>query len=154
MGDAEFFRGGNLTTGTAYYKSMYGGFLFLGILLGGLFLMANVMMIYYKQIAEGYEDRKRYAIMKKVGLTVGEIRGSIFSQTILFFFLPLATAALHVAVAFPIVEKLLWLFGLFDTLLFLFCTLGTLLIFTLVYVAVYLITARSYSRIVNRDEQG
>ncbi|MGM9680687.1 MAG: FtsX-like permease family protein [Eubacteriales bacterium] len=138
----------------AYYKSMYGGFLFLGILLGGLFLMANVMMIYYKQIAEGYEDRKRYAIMKKVGLTAGEIRRAIFSQTVLFFFLPLATAALHVAVAFPIVEKLLWLFGLSNTALFLACTLGTLLIFTLVYVAVYLITARSYSRIVGSDEAG
>lgn len=138
---------------SAYYKNLYGGFLFLGILLGGLFLMANVMIIYYKQIAEGYEDRKRYAIMKKVGLSAGEIRSAIFSQTILFFFLPLATAALHVAVAFPIVEKLLRLFGLESRSLFLACTFGTLLVFTLVYVAVYLITARSYSRIVNSDEQ-
>ena len=125
-----------------------GGFLFLGIFLGTIFLMATVLIIYYKQISEGYEDQRRYQIMQQVGMSPREVRSSIRSQVLLVFFLPLVTAGIHVAAAFPMLCKLLELFNLFDVRLFALCAAGTLLVFCAIYALVYGLTTRTYSRIV------
>ena len=127
-----------------------GGFLFLGIFLGTIFLMATVLIIYYKQISEGYEDKARFEIMQKVGLSREEVRASIRSQVLMVFFLPIAVAAIHILFDFNMVEKLLTLFQVYNTTLTALCTLGTVLMFFLVYGAVYLLTARTYYKIVER----
>ena len=127
-----------------------GGFLFLGIFLGTIFLMATVLIIYYKQISEGYEDKARFEIMQKVGLSREEVRASIRSQVLMVFFLPIAVAAVHILFDFNMVEKLLTLFQVYNTTLTALCTLGTVLVFFLVYGAVYLLTARTYYKIVER----
>ena len=128
--------------------TMYGGFLFLGVFLGLLFLLSTVLIIYYKQISEGYEDQRRYQIMQQVGMSPREVRASIRSQVLLVFFLPLVTAGIHVAAAFPMLCKLLELFNLFAVRLFALCTAGTLLVFCAIYALVYGLTTRTYSRIV------
>ena len=128
--------------------TMYGGFLFLGVFLGLLFLLSTVLIIYYKQISEGYEDQRRYLIMQQVGMSPREVRASIRSQVLLVFFLPLVTAGIHVAAAFPMLCKLLELFNLFDVRLFALCAAGTLLVFCAIYALVYGLTTRTYSRIV------
>ena len=134
--------------------TMYGGFLFLGVFLGLLFLLSTVLIIYYKQISEGYEDQRRYQIMQQVGMSPREVRASIRSQVLLVFFLPLVTAGIHVAAAFPMLCKLLELFNLFDVRLFALCTAGTLLVFCAIYALVYGLTTRAYSRIVGiRNEE-
>ena len=134
--------------------TMYGGFLFLGVFLGLLFLLSTVLIIYYKQISEGYEDQRRYQIMQQVGMSPREVRSSIRSQVLLVFFLPLVTAGIHVAAAFPMLCKLLELFNLFDIRLFALCTAGTLLVFCAIYALVYGLTTRTYSRIVGiRNEE-
>ena len=130
------------------YYTMYGGFLFLGVFLGLLFLLSTVLIIYYKQISEGYEDQRRYQIMQQVGMSPREVRSSIRSQVLLVFFLPLVTAGIHVAAAFPMLCKLLELFNLFDVRLFALCAAGTLLVFCAIYALVYGLTTRTYSRIV------
>ena len=130
------------------YYTMYGGFLFLGVFLGLLFLLSTVLIIYYKQISEGYEDQRRYQIMQQVGMSPREVRASIRSQVLLVFFLPLVTAGIHVAAAFPMLCKLLELFNLFDVRLFALCAAGTLLVFCAIYALVYGLTTRTYSRIV------
>ena len=127
-----------------------GGFLFLGIFLGTIFPMATVLIIYYKQISEGYEDKARFEIMQKVGLSREEVRASIRSQVLMVFFLPIAVAAIHILFDFNMVEKLLTLFQVYNTTLTALCTLGTVLVFFLVYGAVYLLTARTYYKIVER----
>lgn len=129
--------------------SMYGGFLFLGLFLGILFLAATVLIIYYKQVSEGYEDRRRFAIMQQVGMSRREVRRSINSQVLLVFFLPLTAAALHIVMAFPMVRKLLELFSLTNVSLFILCTGITLLAFSAIYALVYALTARSYDKIVS-----
>ena len=128
--------------------TIYGGFLFLGVFLGLLFLLSTVLIIYYKQISEGYEDQRRYQIMRQVGMSPREVRASIRSQVLLVFFLPLATAGIHVAAAFPMLCKMLELFNLFDVRLFALCAAGTLLAFCAIYALVYGLTARAYRRIV------
>lgn len=128
--------------------TMYGGFLFLGVFLGLLFLLSTVLIIYYKQISEGYEDQRRYQIMQQVGMSPREVRASIRSQVLLVFFLPLVTAGIHVAAAFPMLCKLLELFNLFEVRLFALCAAGTLLVFCAIYALVYGLTTRTYSRIV------
>lgn len=128
---------------------LYATFLFLGLLLGFVCLFSTVLVIYYKQIAEGYEDRERFQIMEKVGMEPREVRETIGTQLRLQFFLPLATAAVHTAVAFPILLKLLKVLMLSNTGLFVFCTLSTFGVFSLVYAAVYLLTARTYYKIVH-----
>ena len=127
-----------------------GGFLFLGIFLAFIFLMATVLIIYYKQISEGYEDKERFEIMQKVGLSREEVKSSIRSQVLMVFFLPIAVAAVHILFDFNMVEKLLTMFMLQNTTLTALCTLGTVLVFFLVYGAVYLLTARTYYKIVER----
>ncbi len=128
---------------------MYGSMLFLGIYLGTLFLMATVLIIYYKQIIEGYEDRGRYEIMKKVGMDKREIKRSIKSQILILFFLPLGTALIHCAAAFPLMRQILQAFYMNNTLLFAEVTAVAAGIFSICYVCVYSITARSYYHIVS-----
>lgn len=128
--------------------AMYGGFLFLGIFLGLLFLLATALIIYYKQISEGYEDQRRYQILQQVGMTDREVRASIHSQILLVFFLPLCTAGIHTAAAYPMVSKLLTLFQLTSTGHYALCTAGTLAVFCAVYALVYGLTARAYRRII------
>lgn len=133
---------------SAFY-SMYGGFLFLGLFLGLLFMCATVLIIYYKQISEGYDDKERYSIMKKVGMSYDEIKKSIKSQILIIFFLPLSFAIIHIAFAFKMITKLLLLFNLTNVNLFLLCTIITLLIFSIIYGIVYGLTAKVYYRIVS-----
>ena len=128
---------------------MYGTFLFLGILLGFVCLFSTILIIYYKQISEGYEDRPRFQIMEKVGMEARAVRKTIGSQLVLQFYLPLITAAVHTAAAFPILLKLLKILMLTNTRLFVVCTLITLAVFALVYAAVYSLTARTYYKIVH-----
>ncbi len=130
------------------FYAMYGGFLFLGVFLGILFLLATVLIIYYKQISEGYEDQRRYLILRQVGMSGQEIRASIHSQILLVFFLPLGAAGLHIFMAFPMLSKMLELFNLFDVKLFALCTAGTLAAFCLIYALVFVLTARAYGKIV------
>ena len=135
------------------YESYYadnGSLLFIGIFLGSLFLMGTAMIIYYKQISEGYEDQKRFEIMQKVGLSRREVRSSVRRQILMVFFLPLLMAMLHITMAFPMIRRILLLFGMTNTKLFIGCTAGTVLIFAVVYGLIYLITARSYYHIVER----
>lgn len=125
-----------------------GGFLFLGVFLGIVFLMATVLIIYYKQVSEGYEDNARFDIMRKVGLSEREARRAIRSQILTVFFMPILVAAVHIAFDFKLVVLLLRLFSLTNMGLTALCTLGTLLVFCAVYAVVYALTARSYYRIV------
>lgn len=133
------------------YDSYYadnGSLLFIGIFLGSLFLMGTAMIIYYKQISEGYEDQKRFEIMQKVGLSHREVRSSIRRQILMVFFLPLLMTMLHISMAFPLIRRMLLLFGMTNTRLFIGCTAITVLIFAIVYGLIYLVTARSYYHIV------
>ena len=107
----------------------YGGLFFLGIFLGALFVMATVLIIYYKQISEGYDDAGKYEIMQKVGMSRQEVKASIRSQVLSVFFLPLLMAGVHIAFAFPIISRLLALMNLTNTVLFAGCTVTTLIIF-------------------------
>lgn len=132
----------------ADFYAMYGGFLFLGVFLGILFLMTTVLIIYYKQISEGYEDQRRYLICRQVGMTEREVKASIHSQILLVFFLPLGTAGVHVLAAFPMLRKMLQLFQLSDGRLFALCIAGTMLAFCAIYALVYNLTAHTYERIV------
>jgi len=131
------------------FYSVYGGLFFLGIFLGALFLMATILIIYYKQISEGYDDKQRFEIMQKVGLSKAEIKRSIRSQVLMVFFLPLITAVIHIAFAFNVITKLLALLNLSNVTLFVLTTGGTILIFAVFYAIVYSLTAREYYRIVS-----
>ena len=129
-------------------RSTYGGFLFLGFFLGFVFLFATVLIIYYKQISEGYEDQRRYQIMQQVGMSRKEVKRAINKQILLVFFLPLLMAALHMVFAFEIICNMLLVFGMVNRLLFFGCTAVTFLIFAAAYVVVYRITAHTYYRLV------
>lgn len=128
---------------------LYGGLLFIGIYLGVLFLMATVLIMYYKQISEGYDDRERYQIMQKVGMSKREVKNSIRSQVLLVFFLPLLMAVLHITVAFGVITKLLAVLNLTNVPLFLACTVVTVVVFAAFYGIVFSLTAREYYKIVN-----
>ena len=134
---------------TDFWASL-GGFFFIGLFLGALFLMAAVLIVYYKQVSEGYEDARSFSIMQQVGMTQAEVKSSIRSQVSTVFFLPLLAAACHTAGAFPMTKKILLLFGLSNTGLFLLCSGLTLLVFALAYYCIYRLTAREYYRIVKR----
>ena len=131
---------------------MYGGLFFLGILFGTVFIAAAVLIMYYKQISEGFEDKSKFGILQKVGMTKSEIRKSIDSQVLTVFFAPLAAAGVHMAFAFGIVSRLLLLFGLTDTKLFAIVTLCCFVIFGILYTAVYMVTSSSYYKIVSSRE--
>ena len=130
------------------FYGIYGGFFFLGIFVGFLFLMATVLTIYYKQISEGYDDKERYQIMQKVGMSRKEVKSSIRNQILTVFFVPLFMAVLHVAVAFKPITKLLLVFNLSDTHLSMMCTIGVSAVFAVFYVIVFAITSREYYKIV------
>lgn len=127
-----------------------GGFFFIGLFLGSLFLMAAVLIVYYKQVSEGYEDARSFLILQQVGMTEPEVKSSIRSQVSTVFFLPLIAAACHTAGAFPMTEKLLRLFGLSNTNLFALCSAVTFLVFAATYYGIFRLTAREYYRIVKR----
>ena len=135
------------------FYGMYGGLFFLGILLGIVFVFAAVLIIYYKQISEGYEDKSRFTIMQKVGMTKKEIRKSINSQILTVFFLPILTAGLHLAFAFPMIYKLLTLFALTNRRLLIAVTVGCYLLFGLFYILVYRWTSRAYYSIVSEGRE-
>lgn len=138
------------TEGADSVRATYGGFLFLGVFLGVLFMAATVLMMYYKQISEGYEDRKRYVIMKKVGMSDTEVKQSIQTQVLLVFFLPLAMAVIHILVALKIMIKICGILSIgWGTVLL--CTIGTVLVFALIYMFVYKKTAKVYYSIVDRQ---
>lgn len=132
------------------FYGLYGSLFFIGIYLGALFLMATVLIIYYKQISEGYDDKERFQIMQKVGMDQKEVRRTIRSQVLTVFFLPLLMAVLHVAVAFQVVKKLLVTLNFTNTPLFFACTVITVAVFAAFYAAVYGVTAREYYKIVKR----
>jgi putative ABC transport system permease protein len=131
------------------FYTVYGGLFFLGLFIGLLFIMATVLIIYYKQVAEGFDDKERYEIMKKVGLSHKEIKQSIHSQVITVFFLPLVTAIIHIAFAFNVITELLSIFNLTNISLFAICIAITILVFVVFYIAVYFLTARTYYKIVS-----
>lgn len=133
----------------AEFFSLYGSLFFLGILLSVLFLFATLLMLYYKQVVEGYEDASRFAIMQRVGMTKHDIRESVNAQMLLIFLLPLAAAALHLAFAQPMVWQILQIFGIQNLTLFLGVTGAALLIFALLYCAMYRLTSNAYYRIVS-----
>lgn len=132
----------------ADFYALNGGCLFLGLFLGLLFGMATVLMIYYKQVSEGYEDQRRFEIMQQVGMSRQEVQHSVGKQILLVFFLPLVTAGVHILFAFHMITKILLVFALTDLKLFALCVLGTFLIFGTVYALVYWATARAYYKIV------
>ncbi|WP_105617225.1 FtsX-like permease family protein [Vallitalea okinawensis] len=131
------------------FLAIYGGLFFLGIFLGSLFLMATVLIIYYKQISEGYDDKERFEIMQKVGIDQVEVKKTIRTQVLMVFFLPLLFATLHIVVAFPIITKLLAILNLFNVPLFLMMTVATVLVFAMIYGFVFLLTAKTYYKIVD-----
>ena len=131
------------------FYGTYGGMFFLGLFLSVVFIFAAVLIIYYKQISEGYEDQARFEIMQKVGMTKKEIRRSVNSQLLTVFFLPLLMAACHLCFAFPMIRKLLMLFALDNVPLFAATTGISFLAFALLYMLVYRITSNAYYGIVS-----
>ena len=123
-------------TNLADVYALYGGILFIGIFIGTLFIMATVLIIYYKQISEGYEDKARYAIMQKVGMSLKEVRQSIKSQVLTIFFLPLCVSCIHLAFAFPLMRTVLKAMNLTDAVLYAFASIGTVIVFSLFYTIV------------------
>lgn len=130
------------------YLSLFGGLFFLGMVLGPLFSIAAVLIMYYKQICEGYEDAERFAVMRKVGLTDAEIRRSVNSQVLTVFFAPLLMAELHMMFAMPMIRLILGAFGLHNDSLFYGIGIGCYVVFAVIYALMYLLTSRRYYRIV------
>lgn len=133
---------------TEFYE-LYGSLFFLGILLGIVFVFAAVLIIYYKQISEGYEDQSRFDIMQKVGMNKKEIKKSINSQVLTVFFMPLLVSAIHLGFVFPMIYKMLMLFAINDLAFLIYVTLGCFAVFTLFYIIVYKITSKAYYSIVS-----
>lgn len=129
-------------------ETLYGAVLFFGIFVGLLFLMGTVMIIYYKQVSEGYDDRERFQIMQKVGMSRREVKKCIHSQVLTVFFLPLVTAVIHTVVAFPFMTKIMRLLNFSNVHAFMAATGITIVVFAVVYVIVYTVTARTYYNIV------
>ncbi len=134
------------------FYAIYGSILFVGIFFVALFLIATVLIIYYKQITEGFDDRERFSIMQKVGMSHKEVKNTIQKQVLTVFFLPLGGAVLHIAVAFRVLCILLRMFDMTNTLLFLGCTVGSVLVFAILYYTVYQITAKTYYRILQGND--
>lgn len=130
------------------YLSFFGGLFFLGMVLGPLFSIAAVLIMYYKQICEGYEDAERFAVMRKVGLTDAEIRRSVNSQVLTVFFAPLLMSGLHMMFAMPMIRLILGAFGLHNDSLFYGIGIGCYVVFAVIYALMYLLTSRRYYRIV------
>lgn len=132
------------------FYAMYGGLFMLGIMLGGVFALSAVLIMYYKQITEGFEDRRRFSILRKVGMTDREVKSAINSQVLTVFFLPLAAAGMHTAFAFPMISRIMaTVFGLNDKMLLAGVTLGCFAVFAVLYAVIYKLTSRSYYSIVS-----
>lgn len=130
------------------FYELYGSLFFMGMYLGFMFLMVTVLIIYYKQISEGYDDKGRYKIMQQVGMDKQEVKKSIRSQVLMIFFLPLVMAIIHVAAAFKVITKLLAIFSMTNITLFIECTIATIIVFAVIYCIVFMVTEREYYRIV------
>ena len=130
------------------FKGFYASFLFIGMFISMIFVVSQVVIMYYKQISEGYEDKGKFGIMRKVGLTDRQIKQSIRSQVLMIFFAPLAVATLHTVVAYPFIEKILKLFLATNNNVFLIALAVTIAVFGVFYLIVYLITSRIYYRII------
>ena len=135
------------------FYGLYGGLFFLGILLGIVFLFAAVLIMYYKQVSEGYEDQSRFEIMQKIGMTKKDIKKSVNSQVLTVFFLPLFASGMHLFFAFSMIYRLLVLFSLTNKTLLIFVTICCFLIFALFYIFVYRITSRAYYIIVSNQKR-
>lgn len=135
------------------FYSVYGGLFFLGIFLGIMFLMITVLIIFYKQISEGYEDKERFIIMEKVGMSKKDVKTSIRSQIRTVFLLPIAMATIHVAAAFPMIKRLLMLFGMVNSGLYIKCVLITIGVFIFIYIIVFMLTSRTYYKIVGEENR-
>lgn len=154
LGGADLAGGFRLDSRAADRQDMYGlygSFFFLGMFLGLLFIAAAVLIIYYKQVSEGYDDQERFEIMQKVGMSAREVKRTIHSQVLTVFFLPLLTAGLHVLFAFPMISRILTLFQLTNTVLYICCTAGCFMLFAVVYAVIYFLTAKAYYKIVRRQ---
>ncbi len=142
----------NLITGVysarSQFYALYGGLFFLGVLFCIVFVLAAVLIMYYKQISEGYEDKARFEILQKVGMTKGEIRSSINWSVLTLFFLPLLAAGVHTVFAFGLISKLLMLFGPMDIWFLALVALGCFLLYAVVYVVAYRLTSKVYYKIV------
>ena len=136
-------------TGSADIMSFNGSLFFIGIVLSAVFIFAAVLIIYYKQISEGYEDSRSFEVMRKVGMTRKEIKKSINSQLLVVFFIPLIFAGAHLAFAFPVIGKIMALFGLYNNGLFILTTLISYAVFAVFYVLVYKVTSNVYYNIVS-----
>lgn len=129
---------------------LYGSLFFLGIFLGILFLMATILIMYYKQLSEGYEDQKRFEIMQKVGMSKKEVKQTIRFQILIFFFLPLVVSVMHMAFAFHMITMMMFSFLTTEINVFIKCTIISVLIMTIIYAVVYIFTSKTYYRIVKR----
>lgn len=134
------------------FRDTYSSMFFLGIFLSILFIMATILIIYYKQISESYDDKERYEIMQNVGMSHTEVKKTIRSQVLTVFFLPLIVAGVHVAFAFPIMSRVLSLFGLINVTLYITCTVICFLVFALMYGIIFAITSRLYYKTVNKKQ--
>ncbi|MGH4122241.1 MAG: FtsX-like permease family protein [Clostridium sp.] len=141
----------SIYTAREEFYILNGGFIFIGCFLGLLFTMGTVLIIYYKQISEGYDDSKRFKIMQKVGMSKKEVKNTINKQILMVFFLPLAVAVMHIVVTFNVVSKLLSWFGLFSTSTLILAIAGTVVIFAVLYAIVYGLTAKTYYKIVQQE---
>ncbi len=139
--------------GSADFYGMYGSLFFIGILLSAVFLVAAVLIIYYKQVSEGYEDVRRFDIMQKVGMTKKDIQKSISSQVLTVFFAPLVLAGIHTAFAFPMIWRILRLLYIQNLKLLILLTIAAFLLFGVFYAILYGLTAKVYYRIVSGNEQ-
>ena len=146
--DAMVYGGNGSSDAIAQMNVLYGGVLFIGIFLSIIFMIGTVLVIYYKQISEGYEDRERFVILQKVGLDQKQIKQTINKQVLTVFFLPLAFAFLHLAFAYHMLSLILKVVGVVDSAMMLSVTLSICGIFALVYVLIFMITSRSYRKIV------
>ena len=139
--------------GRADIIAINGGLFFLGVLLGAVFLFGTILIMYYKQISEGYEDQDRFDILMKVGMTRKEVKQSINSQVLTVFFLPLITAGIHLTFAYPLISKILLLLSATEEKLLILVTVCSYLVFALFYVIVYVITSKEYYSIVSGKEK-
>ena len=146
--DAMVYNGTTKTDAIAQMNALFGGVLFIGIFLSIIFMIGTVLVIYYKQISEGYEDRERFVILQKVGLDQKQIKQTINKQVLTVFFLPVIFAFLHLAFAYHMLSLILKVIGVVDTAMMLSVTLSICGIFALIYVLIFMITSRSYRRIV------
>ena len=146
--EGSYVFGSNLADSSAQISALYGGVFFIGIFLSIIFMVGTVLVIYYKQISEGYEDRERFIILQKVGLDQNQIKQTINKQVLTVFFLPLLFAFLHLAFAYHMLSLILKVIGVLDATMMLTVTLSICAIFLIVYVLIFMITSRSYRKIV------